>query len=198
MKLFIVRHGETISNVGKVIAGQSESQLTDLGKEQARLLARRLSKHSFTHIYSSPLSRASETTKYIGEHQSSQPVYLDQLKERSWGCFEGRLIREYVDAAHEYGERYWEFTPPGGESLVDLQERIAPALTALLEKHKNEKVLISAHHSVNKMLLHILLERTWEDWGAQMQGNTCVNSVEVISGFTEVRYLNCCKHLIAL
>ncbi|MGE5393024.1 MAG: histidine phosphatase family protein, partial [Candidatus Saccharibacteria bacterium] len=43
MKLFIVRHGETIENAKKVLMGHHPGTLSAIGKKQAKALAKKLS-----------------------------------------------------------------------------------------------------------------------------------------------------------
>ncbi|MBR3649809.1 MAG: histidine phosphatase family protein, partial [Victivallales bacterium] len=65
MLLYIVRHGQTDYNLIRRIQGQSNSQLTDLGRQQACLLAKRLGHKMFNAFYTSDLDRAMDTAKTI-------------------------------------------------------------------------------------------------------------------------------------
>ena len=66
MLLYIVRHGQTDYNIIRRIQGQSNSQLTDLGRQQAALLAKRLAHTTFNAFYTSDLDRAMDTAKTTG------------------------------------------------------------------------------------------------------------------------------------
>ena len=61
MELYIIRHGQTFSNIKNIIQGQTEGELTELGKKQASLLGKKLSKIKFNEIYCSDLNRAKQT-----------------------------------------------------------------------------------------------------------------------------------------
>ena len=61
MKLFLVRHGQTVSNVAGVYAGQTDVILTDAGRAQAMKIRPILEKFQFDKVYSSDLSRAIDT-----------------------------------------------------------------------------------------------------------------------------------------
>ena len=67
MKLYFVRHGQTLWNTKKMFQGIKNSNLTDLGKEQARKLKESLKDINFTHYYTSPLGRAIETIDILTE-----------------------------------------------------------------------------------------------------------------------------------
>ena len=56
---YLVRHGETQWNRIGRIQGHSDVPLTETGRRQARLLARRLADSTFDAVYTSDLSRGS-------------------------------------------------------------------------------------------------------------------------------------------
>ena len=58
MIVTIVRHGETNENRQRILQGQMDSQLNDLGQRQAQAVAIALKDEPFTHAYSSDLARA--------------------------------------------------------------------------------------------------------------------------------------------
>ena len=66
MILTLVRHGETIENKEKIIMGQLDGTLSELGIQQAKKLAERLKDERFDYIFSSDLARAANTAKEIG------------------------------------------------------------------------------------------------------------------------------------
>lgn len=125
--LTIVRHGETSYNRNGIIQGQTDIPLSDVGLEQARLVAQRLQKESFTHIITSDLSRAKETAEAIVQTNtaSSCPLNFDErLRERRFGVYEGKPSRELMEAAKQNSHRSWtEFSPPGGETMKEVHER---------------------------------------------------------------------------
>ena len=57
-ELVAIRHGETVWNTQGLQQGQLNSDLTDLGRAQARALADRLTGGQFDSLYSSDLGRA--------------------------------------------------------------------------------------------------------------------------------------------
>jgi Fructose-2,6-bisphosphatase len=60
-KIYMVRHGETQWNTEGRIQGQTNIPLSEVGKNQARLAADRLSTVTFDAVYSSDLDRTLET-----------------------------------------------------------------------------------------------------------------------------------------
>jgi probable phosphoglycerate mutase len=64
-RLYFVRHGQSQANVDRVFAGQSDTPLTSLGRQQAEQAGSQAKILGIDHIISSPLSRAHDTAKII-------------------------------------------------------------------------------------------------------------------------------------
>ncbi|MBX9717325.1 MAG: histidine phosphatase family protein, partial [Microbacteriaceae bacterium] len=94
----LVRHGETDWNRERRIQGSTDIPLNDTGREQARATGALLSSRRWTALVASPLSRAAETAKIIGEHVGLGDPELEQrLAERDYGEAEG-LTGPEIDA----------------------------------------------------------------------------------------------------
>lgn len=125
--LTLVRHGETLYNRKNIIQGQSDIPLSGLGERQAQLVAERLQNERFTHIFSSDLSRAHETAKAISDSNRvcRCDITLDRrLRERRFGSAEGKTSKELILAAKKAKKRHVDYTPPGAESVAQVQERV--------------------------------------------------------------------------
>ena len=99
MHLFLIRHGETEHNVAGLLAGVSDSRLTNHGVQQTQRLGRHLTTHRnlrFTHIYASDLQRASMTADEVQKSQMLQypsdqvptVVQVPLLREQDFGSLE--------------------------------------------------------------------------------------------------------------
>ena len=139
-RIIAVRHGETAWNVDARIQGQMDIGLNDTGRWQARRVGEALAGEEITAVYSSDLGRAHQTAESIAE-VTGVPVVPDPgLRERSFGMFEGKTFDEihqtWPDHAHNWRKRIPEWTPPeGGESLLQLRERVTRTLQALASRH---------------------------------------------------------------
>ena len=71
MKIFLVRHGETIENSKGIIQSFFEGKLSPLGEYQSEQLALRLKNEKIDKIFSSDLKRAVDTAKYILKYQKN-------------------------------------------------------------------------------------------------------------------------------
>lgn len=141
MKLILVRHGETHWNEGKRIqGGDSDIELNETGLEQARKLAVFLENEPITIILSSPLRRAKSTAELIANNHQL-PVEIDPaLRELKVGELEGMSISDLRTTFSQFLLQWWQdggaTRLPGGESLVELQQRAWNVIEGLFEKHK--------------------------------------------------------------
>ncbi|OSS50519.1 hypothetical protein B5807_04925 [Epicoccum nigrum] len=104
MKLFFIRHGETVDNVAQLYAGSRDSALTNHGYQQATRLGRHFKALGlkFTHLFSSHLQRAVKTAGLIRDAQLPskhevkaaqdvlEVVQLRVLMEQDFGDLEGK------------------------------------------------------------------------------------------------------------
>ena len=131
--ILLARHGETDDNREPLrFQGFRDTPLNETGRRQAAELAERVVGDGIASLWSSDLSRASETAEIVGARIGLQPRLDPRLREASRGQWEGRL---FVDVQRDQPERYaaWmragaDFRFPGGESLQDQQDRVTAAL----------------------------------------------------------------------
>lgn len=107
MRIYIVRHGETIENKNGIIQGHLDGQLSKTGIEQAKSTAECLKKEPIDYIYSSDLKRAADTASYIAVHHPNAVITLtEELRERYWGDFQGKNKNQIV------GNKKWSINEP--------------------------------------------------------------------------------------
>lgn len=172
-RIIAVRHGETSWNVDARIQGQLDIQLNDTGRWQARQVGRALAGEQLSAVYSSDLGRAHETARCIADQVGIAVVPHTGLRERRFGMFEGKTFDEihqtWPDHAHNWRKRIPEWAPPeGGESLLQLRERVARTLNDLAARHTGEQIAVVAHGGVLDALYRIATgqevnsPRTWQ------------------------------------
>ncbi|MDX1961806.1 MAG: histidine phosphatase family protein [Pirellulales bacterium] len=135
MILYLIRHGESVSNAAGRIQGQLDIPLSDLGQRQSAALARYLSQIPLDAVISSPLRRAAETAAPIAASQGLSVRYEPLLREIHAGVFQGLLWSEiserYPDYAAPWLGQEPDFIIPGGESRRQLQTRGMAGLAAV-------------------------------------------------------------------
>jgi probable phosphoglycerate mutase len=158
MEIFLVRHGESTANRDNLIQGQLNTQLTLLGKTQAKLVANRLKNHYFDHIYSSDLKRAKNTANQINYFHNKNLILDKRLREINRGKWQGKKKSE-VDFSTLEGSNL-ERKTPNGESIIEQDKRISEFIIDLKKKYKgtNKKILIVSHSGSMKYLLKNIFE----------------------------------------
>lgn len=172
-KLLLVRHGESTANVSEIISGDPKTPLTDLGVQQAVNTGKQIAlKHdtSKLQIVASPYTRAHETAKHIAReigHDPSSIITDHELRERHFGEFEGKhvdfnKVPGYIVKHGKTSQRANEhFRPVGGESLVDVRDRVVPAIQRHIAAHPDKQILVVAHGHVIKAV-HGWHQGSWD------------------------------------
>ena len=154
-----MRHGETVHNVAGIAQGWNDSRLSDAGEQQVAAVAERLRTENVDAIFSSPLQRALTTAESIAEKLSLPVQTLDDLREMSYGVWEGR---SFLDVRREYEAVYrqWIADPdcacPEGESHNDVRSRMLRALETI-EGSASRPVVVT-HGTAIRIAATALLE----------------------------------------
>jgi len=157
MKVYFIRHGESVANQNHVMAGQTDMKLTDNGRDQAKAVGAKLREIPFDAVYSSDLSRAWETCELA---LGKVPYVKDaRLREIDVGTLVGLTAEECTE---RYGQGHFDarekldFSPYGGECREDLLRRIRSFLKEL-QRSEYERVAVFTHAG----LILALLEAIW-------------------------------------
>ena len=148
MKLYLIRHGESETNLAKVYTGWSQVLLTETGKQQARALQPRLAAIPFDKVYSSDLIRAMQTAALAYPAMEAETTPL--LREFDVGSLAGR-----AGGSVRIVNR--DFTPFGGENREMINAR-ARAFLDLLESDPKETVAAFSHAGYLRAMLGIVME----------------------------------------
>jgi len=196
VKIYFIRHGQTVENLHGILQGHRPGVLTKLGHAQAQRVGERLSQIPFDAIYASDLGRVVETARYVAAHQAAPVVYDPLLRERGVGIYEGLPRRVLWEAEERSGEPSVDFRPEGGESFRDLQERIEQFLRRLQQEAMEKTVLLVSHGGWNRQLLGLAMRRSIGESLEIEQFNSCVNRVDCPEeGPLSIELTNCVRHL---
>jgi broad specificity phosphatase PhoE len=152
MKLYLIRHGESIGNAAGVIQGQADYRLTERGIAQARATAERLRSVRLDALYASPLSRALQTAEIIGEAQGLAPIVLRDVQEYHFGEGTGLTFQEWRRSAAVDGggaDPHRTATPlyPGEEGREQFRERVCAAIWGVCERHRDDHAIAIVAHA---------------------------------------------------
>lgn len=150
-KIIMVRHGQSVANLEDRFAGYSNFDLTDLGREQARLAAEYLyrSGERVDKIYSSDLLRAHNTAVPFAERYGLPINDTGALREIFAGKWEGltftEIMERYPEDRRLWKEDFANSRCTGGESTRELYRRIVKAVTDITKDNIGKTVLIASH-----------------------------------------------------
>ncbi|WP_111509448.1 glucosyl-3-phosphoglycerate phosphatase [Mycobacterium kyogaense] len=173
-KLVMLRHGQTEYNAGSRMQGQLDTDLSDLGREQAVVAAEALAKRQPLLIVSSDLRRALDTAVALGD-RSGQQVSVDaRLRETHLGDWQGMTHLE-VDEVAPGARLAWRddarWAPHGGESRVDVADRSLPLVRELVADQPewgadgaDRPVVLVAHGGLIAALTAALLDLPVDTW----------------------------------
>ncbi len=159
MKLYVVRHGETIWNKENKVQGLSDIPLTENGIKEAYKLKDLVKNLNIDVVISSPLKRAKVTAEILIDKKL--PINTDdRIKERDWGLNEGALISE-VDK-WDCWDIVLNTKVQNIECLQDFMYRVSDFLEDIKIKYKDKNVLVVTHSAVIRVI-HYMLGNIPED-----------------------------------
>lgn len=149
MKIYIVRHGETKWNEEGRMQGVQNSDLTEIGIDEAKKLGDRLKNTEFTKVWTSPLGRCLETTSHIVGDRDLEVEILEDLHEFNFGVFEGKpvdvLEEKYPEENYNLWNRPEKYEGNGGENFEEFFERVEKGFNRIIEEGQGGNVLVITH-----------------------------------------------------
>ncbi len=148
---YFVRHGQSEGNAARVFTGQTDSPLTERGRQQAAAVADELAKVRFDRIVSSDLSRTRDTAEVIARRHGLPVEITPELREIDVGERTGKDFDETaaLPGWNDDGFVAW----PGGETLEQVLARTLGAIDRLTRESPGKTILVVGHGGVNRILL---------------------------------------------
>ncbi|WP_163324391.1 histidine phosphatase family protein [Draconibacterium mangrovi] len=201
-EITIIRHGETVWNRQKRIQGQRNSKLSENGITQAELVAEALAKREFDVLVSSDLERAVETANIINKQLVLPHEYNVNLRERSFGIFEGKnfakIEEKYPEEFRRFKERDAGFVVPGGESIEQMYKRVTSEIEAIALKFKDQKVLIVSHGLVLEMMMYRTFNLSLNEPRSFSINNSSISSFYIDGNNWFLKEWGVIEHLVSL
>jgi broad specificity phosphatase PhoE len=173
--IVLVRHGETDWNREHRFQGHADVPLNSEGRRQAQELADRLAGERYAAAYSSPLRRALETAEILASRLQFEIEPREGLKEVDVGSWSGLTTTE-VRNRYPEGFRRWADDWSGGwsdgETYDELGRRVVADLSAIAERHPDERVLAVTHGGAIRAVLAAIAGLSFES------GRTAIAFVE--------------------
>ena len=199
MRLFALRHGATEYSRERRFTGSRDVSLTTDGRLQAEAVAQALAGNPVAAVYTSPLERARICADLIAKPHRLEPRVEPDLREMSFGAWEGLRGRELPpDDAEAWRRTPHLITPPGGEALGVVAARVRTTLDRLIAAHAGESAIVVTHAVVVRLIVLAALglgpERLWSV-DASPAG---ITELEYVGDWATVHRMNTLAHLEAL
>lgn len=192
MRLYLIRHGETILNEKRCYYGFTDPSLNERGIRQAECLKKILGKIPFDQAICSPLIRAKNTAEIVLGEKKNLLMTADDLKEQNFGIFEGKtyeeLRAEYPDELDAWNQNFSTYRIPGGESFSDVRHRVDDFVRKL--PTGSGTMLLAAHKGTLGHLLASLLGLPLEGYWNFVFDQGAYSCVDLEDGYAIVRKLN--------
>ncbi|RSZ65548.1 phosphoglycerate mutase [Corynebacterium hylobatis] len=164
--IVLVRHGVT-PTTGQVLPGRAPGlHLSEAGQGQAREVAQRLQGLPLAALHTSPMERTRETAAPTAELFGLEPQVTDELVECDFGEWTGGKLAELAKLPEwqTVQKTPSEFRFPGGESFVEMQDRMVAVLDEIAARHPGGIVVCFSHADPIKAAVTHLAGRALDDF----------------------------------
>ena len=144
---YFMRHGQTEWNIKRLLNGHTDIPLNEVGHNQALNSKDSIEQLSITHIYHSPLARATQTATIIAQNLTVPLIPINQLKEWHFGDWEGTASINLIT-------NFLTIKPPNGEAPEELIDRVKKIINHILQEAALP--LIIAHGGTYLALCHLM------------------------------------------
>ncbi len=194
--LIFLRHGQSLGNATRSLLGHTDLGLSELGHRQAELAVRSVKLKGIDKIYSSDLIRAVQTAEPSALALGLTVNPTADFREIYLGDWEGvscEALAEANDPLYcvDFKYRFGYFHAPGGESAVDVGERIYKMAEKYARENEGKTLLIACHAAAIRTLCARVLgyDRDGLSCAIGFPDNASLTTLEYENGqFTLVRY----------
>ncbi len=169
MKIYLIRHSESIDDIENCYGGIADFDLTENGKDKVKQYKKETDNYGIERIYTSPYKRAYQTAQILNENIKVELKVIEDIRElNSHGIRSGvnkelaKSIFSYVLQKEEYKDTgyYQGKTFLGGEDIGEFDNRVKGAINSILQDSKDVKTIAIVTHgnvckSIFKMILNV-------------------------------------------
>lgn len=187
--IHLIRHGEVDNPDHVVYADLPGFGLSETGRAQARAAGEFLSDRPVPGVYSSPLRRALQTAEAIAAPHGQSVEVLDELTEFGlsvhWRGFKWEELSDrFPGEVEAYLDHPWDL-PFSPESLEQMMERMAAAVTRLARTHNGGEPVIVSHQDPIQAALVGLTDRPLESFRDRKPDHAEVITLQTGTGWHE-------------
>lgn len=167
MKIYLIRHSESIDDIEDCYGGIADFDLTEKGKDKVRECEKQIGDYGIEKIYTSPYKRAYQTAQILNEHIKVELKVIEDIRElNSYGILSGvnkelaKNIFSYVFQKEEYRNTGYYFgkTFLGGEDIDEFDNRVKGAIESIIKDSEGlHTIAIVTHGNVHKSIFRNIL-----------------------------------------
>jgi broad specificity phosphatase PhoE len=199
-KVYLIRHGQTDYNRQGIVQGSGiDSDLNDIGKQQAEMFFQQYKDIPFDKVYTSTLKRSMQSVQGFLDKRIPYEKHAG-LNEINWGHREGTRITPEEDAYYHGMLRRWcdgetHVCIEGGESPDLVAARQKEFLDILLSRPEEEHVLICMHGRAMRILLCSVLNYPLRCMDEFLHKNLCLYQLDFTGTMFSVKRYCDTSHL---
>ena len=200
-RLIITRHGQSIANAERRFAGHSDFDLSEIGQQQAELVADYICQNEkIDVIYSSDLKRAFNTALPTATRLGMDIIPTTALREIFAGEWEAlttdEIAETYTADFDVWKNQYAKSRCTGGESTAEVYARAIATVADIAGKHDGKTVLVSTHATLVRALSAYALGLSADQAGdISFTHNASINIFTYEDGRLLPEKLNIIEHL---
>lgn len=151
MKIYLIRHGESLANLGLVSADFSmdnQNTLSKKGEKQIQAIIPAFQNCNIVRIFSSPMKRVVKSAEILQSGLANKPKIIidDRLKEIDYGIFtDDRDNPEMQNIAKKQIAGDQEIRFGDGENIREILERFLDFLVDTYKKNQNGEIVVFSH-----------------------------------------------------
>ncbi|MCA9581427.1 MAG: histidine phosphatase family protein [Myxococcales bacterium] len=197
MEITFVRHAQSLSNRKNRWQGQSNSDLSDTGRNQAKALAKRLANIPFDRFIVSDLDRTRQTADALGRPYETSSQWREIDVGRWEGLTAGQVAEQFPEEAGALAQGNLDVKVGGGESWNDVFDRVDAAFNGLVQSlDENASALVVAHGGIlNSLMIGLLGLRGRYPRPLGRMFNTSISKVRIEGGRTTIAVYNDSTHV---
>lgn len=145
-------------------------------------------------VYSSDLQRAIKSAEIFAKPFGLMPEIVPALRERHFGIWEGmsfsEIKKKYPDGFSAWAKDPLANSPIGGETTLQVKERVIPALKEIISRHAGRQLAVVSHGGVIRVALCHFLGMPLSNIFRIEQDTAAVNIIEFWEAYPVVKLIN--------
>ena len=146
MKIYVMRHGQTVWNAMGITQGRSQNRLSQSGKMQAEMTAEKAKNIKFDLIICSPLMRTVQTANIMNKYHNVKIVKNEKINENDQGIFTRRKYSTLTEEEKMLKEQRAKIAKM--ESIEEIESRTKAFIEEVKEKYAEKVILVVTHNIV--------------------------------------------------